>query len=340
MPGIDEEDPVEKLEVYVKKTNISPRNYLVKTDEFLAHWPLVNTALGTPLVLTGNYAVAQLTADRASLNTQINALVAAENASQSAIADRDIKRAALRERIRQFNNAVRGFFPSTTYAAQLPRIPGGTAPLGEWSKTLQDVADIWAQINAITPVPLGAPIPLLLVGGYTRATFVTDQTAMLAAFSLIETNQLAAENARLTRDGIWFPMYQRLKQYRLAVQGRFAVGSPLLDSLPALTPPAGHTPAAVNVSAAWDANISMAVVTFTASTDPLLEQYELRACFGSKYKTDEEQVIGNLAAGSTPLRFQTDDGLVASGSKVFYKVYVMLSTGNEKGSRTVSVTRP
>jgi hypothetical protein len=186
----------------------------------------------------------------------------------------------------------------------------------------------------------GAPIPLLLVGGYSRATFVTDQTAMLAAFTAIETTRLAAETARLTRDGIWYPMYLRLKQYRLAVQGRFATGAPLLGSLPALAPAAGHTPEAVNVSARWDASEQEAVITFTASADPLLSQYELRACFGATYKTDEEAVIGNLAAGQLPLVMQAEDGLVASGSKVFYRVYVVLTTGNEKGSRTVSVTRP
>lgn len=57
-------------------------------------------------------------------------------------------------------------------------------------------------------------------------------------------------------------------------------------------------------------------------------------------RCNDGQVIGNLAAGASSLRFETNDGLVASGSKVFYKVYVVPSTGNEKGSRTVSVTRP
>ncbi len=46
----------------------------------------------------------------------------------------------------------------------------------------------------------------------------------------------------------------------------------------------------------------------------------------------------HLAGDVTP--FQSDDGLVASESKVFYKVFVVLTTGNEKGSRTVSATRP
>lgn len=34
-----------------------------------------------------------------------------------------------------------------------------------------------------------------------------------------------------------------------------------------------------------------------------------------------------------------DEGLVAPGSKMFYKVFVKLTTGNEKGSKTASVMR-
>ncbi len=324
----------------MRKTNIPPRRYLQKLDEFLAHWPLVNTALGSPLALQGNYLVANLTTDRGAVNTQLNAVVTAENSRQSAIADRDTRRASLRERFRQFNQAVRAFFPNSTYAAQLPRIPGLSHPMGVWAKAMQDVAEIWNAINAITPVPPGAPIPLTLVGGYTRANFLTDQTAMLAAFTSVESSALALENAQLTRDQIWLPIYERLKQYRLAVQARFAAGAALLESLPSITPAPGHTPAPVNVSASWDPNLSKAVIVFEASTDPDLIQYELRGCFGNRYRTDEEAVLGSLAAGASPLRFETNTGLVASGSRVFYKVYVILNSGNEKGSRTVSVTRP
>lgn len=324
----------------MKKTSIPPRNYLAKADEFLAHWPLANTAFGSAIVLTGNYAVAQLTSDRAALLTQMNAVVTAENANQSASEARDIARAAIKERIRQFNNSIRAFWPDSVYVNQLPKMPTVRSSLGVWQKALQDVADIWAQINAITPVPAGAPIPLLLVGGYTRATFVTDQTAAMTAFTTVTSAALAAENARNLRDQIWNPMYQRLKQYRLAIQGRFAVETSIYSSLPSLAPPAGATPDAVNVSASWDLTISKAVITFSESSDPNLDQYELRACFGSRYVAAEEQVLASLMAGDSPLRFETDDGLVASGSKVFYKVYVMLTTGNEKGSRSVSVTRP
>lgn len=324
----------------MKKTNIAPRNYLSKVDEFLAHWPAANTAFGSAIVLSGNYAVAQLTSDRAALLTQLNAVSTAENANQVASATRDIARAAIKERMRQFNNVVRGFWPDSVYVHELPKIPGSTASIGVWQKALQKMADTWAGINAITPVPAGAPIPLLLTGGYTRATFVTDQTAMLAAFQAVSSASNAFEKARDVRDEIWNPIYQRLKQYRLAIQGRFAVETATYSSLPDLSPARGSTPDAVNVSAAWDLSISKAVITFTESGNPNLDQYELRACFGSRYNVAEEQVLASLMAGDTPLRFETDEGLVASGSKVFYKVYVMLTTGNEKGSRAVSVTRP
>lgn len=330
------------LETYgsMKKTSIAPRNYLAKVDEFLAHWPAANTAFGSAIILSGNYPVAQLTSDRAVLLTNLNAVVTAENANQAASANRDILRAAIKERIRQFNNVVRGFWPDSIYVSQLPRIPSITSSLGVWQKALQDVADIWGQINAITPVPAGAPIPLLLNGGYTRATFVTDQNAAMTAFTTVSSAALAAESARNLRDQVWNPIYQRLKQYRLAIQGRFGIETAAYSSLPSLSPPAGATPDAVNVSASWDLTLSMAVITFTASSDPNLDQYELRACFGSRYKADEEQVLASLPDEATPLRFETDEGLVASGSKVFYKVYVMLKTGNEKGSRSKSVTRP
>ena len=49
--------------------------------------------------------------------------------------------------------------------------------------------------------------------------------------------------------------------------------------------------------------------------------------------------MGNHAAGDVS-PFRTSDGLVASGSKVFYKVFIKLTTGNEKGSKTVTIVRP
>ncbi|HRF60013.1 MAG TPA: hypothetical protein PLH94_08885 [Fimbriimonadaceae bacterium] len=319
---------------------IAPKNYRAKIDEFAAHWPQVNTALGAPLVLTGNYGVAMLGTDRTALAAQITTIETQINANEAAISTRDTLRAALKERMRQFNQLVRGAFPRSQYERMLPRIPGFTAAPGIWMKAMADINNIWTQINAIFPIPVGAPVPLVLTGSYTLATFTTDQAALNAAFSSIESTENNVTSAIRQRDVLWKAIYQRLRQYRLAVQGRFATGSALLLSLPALSPPAGHTPDPVNASAVWDAVTEEAVVTYTASADPDLESYELRGSFGgTKYNTDTASVLGNHLPGDlTP--FRTADGLVASGSKVYYKVYVVLDTGNEKGSKTVSVTRP
>jgi hypothetical protein len=319
---------------------IAPKNYLAKIDEFAAHWPLVNAALPAPLILTGNYAAANLNTDRASLAGLIVALEAAINANEGAIATRDTLRASLKERIRQFNQAVRGFFPGSTHQRMLPRAPSFNAAPGIWMKAMADVHNVWTQINAITPAPVGAPIPLILAGGYALANFTAEQTALNAAFTTIETTQNGAATAVRNRDVLWRPVVERLKQYRLAVQGRFARGSALLDSLPWLTPPPGSTPAPVSASALWDAASQEAAVSYTASPHPLLAEYELRGSFGgTRYNGDAASVLGNHPAGDlTP--FRTKAGLVASGSRVYYKVFVVLETGNERGSNTVSVTRP
>lgn len=319
--------------------SIAPRNYLQKIDQFTPHWTNVNAAPGGALVLPGPYNLASLGTARTALAAIITALVAAQNSVQAASADRDLKRGAIKERMRQFNSVVRASFPNSIYSAQLPKLPLMTSAPGAWMQAMEDAANVWSQINNLDPIP-GVTIPLVLTGGYNRAAFVADQAALVAAMTLVETTAANALQKRRDRDVAWTKIYNELKQYRLAVQGRFSPADALYQSLPALTPPSGHTPAAVNVSAAWDSNLAKAVVTYTNSSDPDLANYELRACFGNRYRTDEEQVLATNAPGTNPPRFATDAGLVASGSRVFYKVYVVLTTDNEKGSKSVSVTRP
>lgn len=320
--------------------DIPTKNYLAKLDEFAAHWPLVNTALGTPLTLQGNYQVANLGTDRTSLAALIAAVEVAINTNEGGIADRDTRRAALKERLRQFNQSVRAFFPGSTYVRMLPKIPNFTSAPGLWMKAMADVNNIWTLINAITPIPVGTTIPMILPGSYTLAAFTADQAALNTAFTTIETSEGAVAAAVRNRDVLWGAIYTRLKQYRLAVKAKFATGAALLDSLPALTPPPGHTPAAINASGVWDGDTEEAVITHTASADPDLLEYELRGSIGgSRYNAATASVMGTHAAGDVS-PFRTSDGLVASGSKVFYKVFVKLTTGNEKGSKTVTIVRP
>lgn len=314
-------------------------SWLPTIDEFLQHWTDVNAALAPgELALLGGYNRASLVADRTVVENAVTDVQQKDNATQIARGDRDVKRAAIRPRFLQFRAAVNGQLPGTKYIPALPRTPQyGDAP-GKWRDAMDDMSNLWTTINANLPPVVGFTPPLFLAGGYAIATFNLDSTAMKTAFTSVENAEQAAQLSREQRDIVFAPVYQRLKQYRQAVVAAFPATSPLVASLPKLTPAPGHTPAPVNVSAAWDAGISRARITCTASDDPDLAEYELRACFGSMYKTDEEQVIANNPPGT--LEFVTDEGLVASGSRVFYKVYVKLSTGNEKGSKTVSVTRP
>jgi hypothetical protein len=48
-------------------------------------------------------------------------------------------------------------------------------------------------------------------------------------------------------------------------------------------------------------------------------------------------VVGNVPAGT--LFFSTESGLVFPGATALFRVYVVLTTMNKRGSNTVGVTR-
>ncbi|MEX2244615.1 MAG: hypothetical protein WD273_14765 [Trueperaceae bacterium] len=317
-------------------------SWLPTIDEFLAHWTAVDADLnaggGTDLELIGGYVRADLVTDRASVDTGVGDVQTVDNTLQTARGTRDVLRVSMRERFLQFGPAVRGNLPNTRYIPAIPNVPVFQASAGVYRDFIDDMSSLWADINTNTPAIVGFTPPLLLAGGYAHATFLTDGTTMSNAFASVAGAENQATVAREQRDDVFDPVYERLKQYRQVVQGLFPKDHALYESLPRLTPPAGSTPKAVNASVVWDEELSMAVVTYTASDNPNLAEYELRACFGDKYRTDEEQVIASNPPGV--LVFQTDEGLVASGSQAFYRVYVKVTTGNEKGSKTVKVVRP
>jgi hypothetical protein len=319
---------------------IPPKEYLIKIDEFLAHWALVNAALApSAMILQGGYAVAGLQAERAALAAQLAAVEAANNNLQGASADRDNKIRVIRERMRQFNQSVRGFLPGSQYAAMLPHLPNISAAPGLYTRALDEIAHCWNRINTDAPPPVGFTPPLLLVGGYTRANFVTEQAAVNAAFTTYANSVPNAVAARDLRDQMFAPIHARLVQYRPAVKGKFPAGSALINSIPTLTPAPGSTPAPVNVSGVWDAALKKAVIQYSASSAPTLKEYQLRGCFGgTKYDTNTESVIASN--GVDELEFETDEGLLTPGAVLWAKVYVITSTGNEKGSVAVKITRP
>lgn len=314
-------------------------SWLPTIDEFLAHWAQVNTALGLggPLTLSGAYAVASLSLDRSGLALAFADVQAKENLRQTAAGDRDVKRTVVRPRILQFGPVVRGLLPGARYLLSIPRTPGFQDAPGKWRDAMDDMSSLWATINTNSPAITGFTPPLVLAGAYAQAGFATDAASLSTAFTALATTDQNAQLSRQQRDQLFEAIYQRLKQYRLVVTGRFPAGDPIIDSLPRLTPPAGSTPAAVQLSQSWNPGTNMADLVWSASADPDLDYYSVRYHPGPKYKASEEQTVDSVIAGTTT--FSTDYGLPATGSVAWFKVYVVTTTGNEKGSNAVKVVR-
>jgi hypothetical protein len=311
-------------------------SYIPTLNEFLAHWELVNKALGaSPLTLPGGYAVAHLTTDRDVLQTLITNIETANNAVQQAAAERDQQLAPLRERLRQFRAFVRGRLAGTVHVPSLPKMPPTHANESIVLRALDDMANGWSRINARPPS--GFTAPLTLTGGYTLALFQTEVAALRTAYGMVTSANEAARFARDQRDEMVSRLRQRLVQYRQTVLGTFAAGHALLTSLPALSPPAGSTPEAVRLSGTWDAQQGQAVMTWTASPAADLKHDAVRYHAGPRYRAAEEQAV--MMVAKTETRLATDFGLAASGSSAWFKVYVVTQTENERGSNAVRVVR-
>ena len=309
-------------------------SYLSTSQLFITHWTAVNADLGVALVLPTNYSVASLTTDRTNLQTKITAVQAADNALQIAAGARDLKKDPLRERVRQFRTALQSYFKGYEHVNALPRIPRFNTSEGDFMDALDDMANLWLRVNAITPVPMGMPIPLTLVGGYTQANFATDVAAIRLAYGTWNDALQGALVAREARNALLKPMRDRLAQYRLAVQSKYAAGSPMLESLPALSPAPGSTPPAAVLSGAIAGNTI--TLNVTVPNIPTLKHVSIRACDPPRYKAENESVVGTLLPGVTT--WTNDTLLTAPGSVKVFKAYVVTLDDNEKGSNSVKLT--
>jgi len=314
-------------------------SWLPTIDEFNAHWLAVNAVVGGlgGFKLSGNYTQVMFAGDRTTLATAITDVQNKDNARQNAAGDRDVKRAAIRPRMLQFGPTVRGLLPNSRHIPGIPRTPGFSQSPGVWRDRMDDMVNLWLAINTNTPPVTGFTPPLLLSGAYPQATFATERTALDTAFTVVSATDLDATSAREIRNAAFAPMYQRMKQYRLSVASALPVGHPLIASIPALSPAPGSTPDPVQLSASWNAGTELADLLWSACTEPDLDYYSIRYHPGPRYKSAEEQTVDSVIAGTEA--FSTFFGLPATGSVAWFKVYVVTTTGNEKGSNAVKVVR-
>lgn len=316
-----------------------PASFLPTTDEFLAHWGLVNTALAPgSLVLPAGTTRANLDTHRTALGGLHSAVQAAINDVEMARADLDDRKAALHTRLNQFNDKARSYLGTTTLARALPKVPTISEGQGAWLPVFDDVENLWTRANALAPVGGFTP-PLLLLGGYTLANFSADLGLLRTAYKTMSAREVDLRVKRGERGDLEKVIYPILKSYREAMPTFFAPEHSLVVSLPRLTPEAGSTPDAVSVTGVWDAGTAQGKLTWTASAEAALDHYEVRWSPGSTYSADDESVLGSVDPEAAR-EFFTAQGLGAPGAVSVFRVYVVTTTGNEKGSNTAQITRP
>ena len=316
-----------------------PSSFVPTVNEFLAHWLQTNTFLGGggPLVLGDGTAIADLTGHRDSLMTYGSSIAGKLNDVEIARGNLDIQKADLISRLGEFNRKVRGFLSQTAFVSALPEVPPGSSSVATIVDSLDDMATLWVKINAAT-IP-GFTGPLSLLGGFLVAAFNTDLATLKTTSTTWQNALQDVKLERERRNDLQDIVQPILRDYRAAIEGTFAPTDALVASLPRMTPEPGSTPDGVTANIVWDALLGQAKITFTGSDNPNLSHFEIRFCAGPNYSSNDESVIGSVGPSETR-EFLTDSGLTSPGSTASFKVYVVLTTGNEKGSNTVTVTRP
>jgi len=313
-----------------------PASYPVTTDEFLAHWLAADTALGAgnEIVLPGAVVRAGLQTKRDLLGSKRTDVQVKLNLQELARGDIELRKAALLLRVNQFNDKVSALHPNTKWVRALPQIPGIGYCQSNFTDPLDDANSLWQLINADATLP-----DITLLGGYLQANFASDIAALKTAYTTYIAAAVAVTITIEERNDLQDEIYPMLKNYRQVMPTYFAKTHALVESLPRLTPEPGSTPDPVTANGAWDATQVKAKITWSASSNANLLDYEIRFCAGPNYSTENESVAGSVSP-TAPREFLSDAGLTTPGSVATFKVYVLTSTGNEKGSNTVVVTRP
>ena len=313
-----------------------PASYVSTTEEFEQHWATANAMLGAgnEIVLPDGTSQAGLVAKKGELVAKRADVQAKLNFKEVARGDLELKKAALLERIVQFNEKVRAFFPGSKWINALPNAPGQAEGQSRISDPLDDANSLWLQINADP----GTAAVVTLLGGYTQATFDTDIAALKAAYTTLNGAETTLKVTREERNDLQEEIYARLKSYRAVLPTFFAKDDGMVLSLPRLTPLPGSTPAAITASGEWVPTPGHGLITWTASSDPALDHYDIRMTPGPVYDADLDSKIGEVGPGLNS--FTTLIGLEAPGNTASYRVFVILSSGNESGSNSVVITRP
>ena len=318
-----------------------PSSYPTTLTAFLSHWESANTVITTgPIVLEDGTSRAELLTLRDALDTVRDAVTDATVDLALARSSLNIALAALQARAVEFNARVRGDLSATAFPGALPEAFSVGQSESIVRESLRRISRLWSKINQLgSSAPAGVAMPFLLSSGYSLTSLDADRDALREAYRALSDAEVDAAIARGQRNKMQDVIYAKLKAYRQKLTG-YETGYPeLFTTLPALSPAAGHTPEPVAVQAVWDPATTQARITWEASTDAALQSYEVRGSAGDNYDADDEIVIATIPAGG-PREAQSAFALNVPGLTAGFKVYVILNTGNERGSEAQYVVRP
>ena len=311
-----------------------PASYLPTTDEFLAHWASANAAMGAAgsIEVTGGINAAALLTLRTQLETARAQVEARRNGREEARFLIEDGKIALLERLNQFNLKLRSLNPGSKWEAMLPKAFSASEGIGRVLPPLDEMQDLWTRYET-------EETPLLLMGASSLATFTNALAALKASYTALSSAENALGVKRQERTALENRIYPILKAYRQRIPAEFAEGSPILATLPRLSPVPGSTPDPVVANGNYNPATITADLNWTASTETDLASYEVRGVAGPDYDTEDEVNLATIPPGA-PRTYSTNFALGTPGNAASYKVYVILTTGNERGSNPVSVPRP
>jgi hypothetical protein len=224
--------------------------------------------------------------------------------------------------------------PAGDQVGKIPDLIQMDEAQGKWLIAMRDNVELWVDVNANPPA--GFTPPLTLTGGYLVAAFTTDCNALETTLSDLTQAEKHVDTLLKTRDSLFLAIRDQLVLYRTAVEGMFPSGHPLILSLPRVYPLPGHTPDPVVLTGEWDPVAKVANLSWTASTDPDLAYYVVRQSASIPYSTTNETFVEQIIPPA--VTFSTDSGLENVDDTTSFKVYVVLNTGNERGSNAVTIT--